>query len=221
METPSTPKTLPARIQDGLERIAAAMRSDDWQSSRAAGVNPAQFAILKLLEARPSGLSVKQLAAQLLVSQPSATESIAALERKGLVDKRPDPADLRSARIAITPAGREAMTAGRHDAGVAERAAEALEPEAQEQMLLGLIAMIRQLQESGTIPIQRMCVSCRYFSPFAHADAARPHHCHFVDAAFGQNELRIDCREHETADPSTRAATWRALQKDQSHPPGT
>lgn len=82
-----------------------AMRSDDWQSSRAAGVNPAQFAILALLEGCPEGMGVKEIAAGVLVSQPSATDSIAALERKGLVEKRPDPADLRALRILCTPAG--------------------------------------------------------------------------------------------------------------------
>jgi len=197
-----------------------AMRSDDWQSSRAAGVNPAQFAILALLEGRPEGMGVKEIAASVLVSQPSATDSIAALERKGLVEKRPDPADLRAVRILCTPAGLDLVQVERGRPGTAERAADALEPDMQEQMLLALIAMIRQLQENGDIPIQRMCVSCRYFSPFAHADAANPHHCNFVDAAFGQKDLRIDCREHETADPSLRAATWSAFSKDHSHPPG-
>lgn len=195
-----------------------AMRSDDWQSSRAAGVNPAQFAILTLLEGRPAGLSVKDVAASLLVSQPSATDSIAALERKGFVEKRSDPADLRTLRILVTQAGLDLVRTARSEPGMAERAADALGPDLQEKMLLALIAMIRQMQDSGAIPIQRMCVSCRHFSPFAHADAANPHHCNFVDAAFGQKDLRIDCREHETADPSLRAATWSAFSKSQSGP---
>jgi len=197
-----------------------AMRSDDWQSSRAAGVNPAQFAILALLEGRPAGLGVKEIAASLLVSQPSATDSIAALERKGLIEKRTDPADLRAVRILLTQSGLDLVTAARSEPGMAERAADVLGPDLQQKMLLALIAMIRHMQENGDIPIQRMCVSCRYFSPFAHADAANPHHCNFVDAAFGQKDLRIDCREHETADPSLRAATWSAFSKDQSNPPG-
>lgn len=197
-----------------------AMRSDDWQSSRAAGVNPAQFAILSLLEGRPAGLGVKEIAASLLVSQPSATDSIAALERKGFVEKRADPADLRAVRILLTPTGLDLVKTAQSTPGTAERAADTVGPDLQVQMLIALIAMIRQMQESGDIPIQRMCVSCRYFSPFAHADAANPHHCNFVDAAFGQKDLRIDCREHETADPSLRAATWSAFSKDQPNPPG-
>jgi hypothetical protein len=45
-----------------------------------------------------------------------------------------------------------------------------------------------------------------------HADTARPHQCDFVNASFGQRDLRIECREHETAPPDSRAATWEAFQ---------
>ncbi|MGI6247660.1 MAG: MarR family winged helix-turn-helix transcriptional regulator [Pseudochelatococcus sp.] len=197
-----------------MTRIATAMRADDWQRAKAAGVNPTQYAILDHLDGRPAGLSVKDLAFQLGVSQPTATDSIAALERKGLIVKHPDPVDRRSVNILLTEQGRAALEAGHAVTGIAEQAVASLVPDEQEHLLVTLIAMIRHMQETNAIPVQRMCVSCRYFRPHAHAGAARPHHCNFVDAAFGQQDLRIDCREHETADPSFRAATWNAFQKD-------
>ena len=76
-----------------------------------------------------------------------------------------------------------------------------------------LVTMIKRLQDAGAIPIQRMCVSCRHFRPYAHADAAKPHHCAFVNAAFGQRDLRIECRDHSMADPSLQAATWGVFHK--------
>ncbi|MGV6876641.1 MarR family winged helix-turn-helix transcriptional regulator [Pseudochelatococcus sp. B33] len=199
-----------------MTRIATAMRADDWQRAKAAGINPTQYAILDHLDGRLAGLSVKDLAFQLGVSQPTATDSIGALERKELIMKRPDPDDRRSVHVLLTEAGRAALAAGRAVPGVAEQAVSSLVPDEQEHLLVALITMIRHLQEMNAIPVQRMCVSCRYFRPYAHADAAKPHHCNFVDAAFGQQDLRIDCREHEVADPSFRAATWNAFQKD--HP---
>jgi hypothetical protein len=42
-----------------------------------------------------------------------------------------------------------------------------------------------------------MCVTCACFQPHRHAEAAAPHHCDFVDAAFGDAALRIDCVDHE------------------------
>lgn len=214
METPKPPTPLHHRIREGLTRIATAMRADDWQRAKAAGVNPTQYAILDHLDGRPAGLGVTDLAFQLGVSQPTATDSIAALERKGLITKRSDPNDRRAVHVLLTEGGRMALETGRAVSGVAEQAASSLATDEQEHLLVTLIAMIRHLQETNAIPVQRMCVSCRYFRPHAHDDAAKPHHCNFVDAAFGQQDLRIDCREHEIADPSFRAATWNAFQKD-------
>ncbi len=221
METPIVPKSLPLRIHEGLERVATALRADDWASARAAGVNPTQFTILATLEGRPDGMSVRDIALQLGVSQPSATDSISALERKGLLFKTAAPCDRRSTRIVLTEHGLASLATAHATRSVAEQAAQALDSQQQEDLLVSLVTMIRHLQETGTIPIQRMCVSCRYFEPYAHADAAQPHHCSFVDAAFGQHELRVNCREHETADPSARAATWAEFQKDHPlNPPG-
>lgn len=219
METPFAAPPVHARIVEGLERIATALRADDWVRARSAGVNPTQLAILRLLDGRGPGWTVKELSLQLGVSQPTVTDSILALERKALIEKQADPADGRAVRIVIISAGRAVVRAGEETAGAVDRAASALDDDDQEQLLVQLVSVIRQLQEQGAIPIQRMCVSCRYFRPYAHADAAQPHHCNFVDAAFGQQDLRIDCRDHETADPSVRAATWGAFQKDH-HPPG-
>ncbi|WP_311794352.1 MarR family winged helix-turn-helix transcriptional regulator [Ferirhizobium litorale] len=151
------------------------------------------------------------MAFHLGVSQPTATDSIAALERKGYVEKRATENDKRSLKVALTIAGLSALRAGGAVEGATDRATEVLPEYEQEELLLVLVKMIRQLQERDVIPIQRMCASCRYFAPFVHSDAARPHHCNFVDAAFGQRDIRIDCRDHETADPAFRAATWDAF----------
>ena len=221
METPDIRTSMPARIVEGLERIATALKSDDWSRAQAVGVNPTQLSILRMLEGRNAGLSVKDLSSLLGVSQPTATDSILALERKTLVEKRPDKADGRAVCVVVTAAGRSLLDTVREAAGSVGQAAAALDDADQEQLLVQLVRVIRQLQEQGSIPIQRMCVGCRHFRPYAHADAARPHHCTFVDAAFGQQDLRIDCRDHETADPSVRAATWVEFEKDRSlDPPG-
>ncbi|MGE6781830.1 MarR family winged helix-turn-helix transcriptional regulator [Ensifer adhaerens] len=211
METPKNPTAIRHRIREGLSRIAMVLRADDWNRAKLAGINPTQLSILELLEGRKGGLSVKDVALHLAVSQPTATDSIAALERKGYVEKRPIENDKRGVRVELTIEGLSALQAGGTVEGDAEQATGMLGGQEQEELLLTLVKMIRTLQERNAIPIQRMCASCRYFAPFVHADAAKPHHCNFVDAAFGQRELRIDCRDHETADPTLRAATWNAF----------
>ena len=188
-------------------------RIDDWNRAKATGLNPTQLAILGLLAGRGAdGLAVKEIAAHLGVSQPTTTDSLNALERKGCVAKHPEAADKRAVRVVLTAGGHAAIAQTSRKDSLAGQALAALDVGEREDLLLMLIKMIRHLQETDAIPVQRMCVSCRYFAPFVHADAARPHHCKFVDAAFGQHELRIDCRDHSEADPSSRAATWDAFQ---------
>lgn len=212
METPTDPTSIEHRILEGIARLATVLRAEDWERSRSAGVNPTQYAILQFLEGRSEGASVKEIAAQLAVSAPTATDSIQALERKALVEKTGDRQDKRATRVRSTPAGRAVLEAGEGLGGPMRNAAGHLPETEKQSLLLTLISMIRSLQEQGAIPIQRMCVSCRFFRPHVHADAASPHHCDFVNAAFGQSALRIDCRDHDIADPASRAATWKVFQ---------
>jgi DNA-binding MarR family transcriptional regulator len=213
METPRNPHAITERLREGLSRIGMAMRIDEWNRSKASGLNPTQLAILTLLEGRGAeGLGVREIAAHLGVSQPTATDSINALERKACLEKRPEAGDRRAVRVVPTAEGLAILKASDTGDGLAATALGALDEREQEDLLLTLIKMIRRLQVAEAIPVQRMCVTCRHFSPFAHADAARPHHCHFVDAAFGQRDLRVDCRDHDEADPASRAATWDAFQ---------
>jgi DNA-binding MarR family transcriptional regulator len=213
METTQNPGSVNHRIREGLARIATVMRNEDWSRAKTSGLNPTQLSILELLEGRAAGLSVKEIAANLGVSQPTATDSITALERKDLVAKNSDGIDKRSVTVEITTKGRAVLDVAEPASGAARDAVDALASHEQEDLLITLVKMISHLQQNDAIPIQRMCVSCRYFAPFAHSDAARPHHCHFVDAAFGRREIRVDCREHEIADPAVQAATWTAFNK--------
>lgn len=207
MEAPSNLPSLEHRIREGLSRVGTAMRSEGWQHAQAMGLNPTQFAILERLSGRNDGLSVKQIASEIGVTQPTATDSVMALEAKGYVTKLVDPNDGRAWRVVLTNAGAAALSRPGSFSGV-EAIVATLPASAQEQLLLSLIDIIRGLQDTNRIPVQRMCLSCRHFRPFAHQSGPAPHHCNFVDAAFGQTELRIECHEHEAADPSTQAATW-------------
>ena len=212
METPKNPLSINHRIREGLARLATIQRIDDWNRAKASGLNPTQLAILALLEGRGErGLGVKEIAAHLGVSQPTATDSINALERKGYLEKRPGENDRRAVHIALTPAGNATLHAADIEGNLTESAVGCLDAGEQEYLLFMLVKMIRHLQEADAIPVQRMCVTCRHFAPFKHAGATQPHHCNFVDAAFGQQDLRIDCRDHEQADPTSRAATWDAF----------
>ena len=197
------------RLMDGLDRFASAMRAEVRRSVASRGLNSAQDAILRLLLARPAGLRVHVLARHLGVRQPTVTGSVIALERKGLVRRQADPADARATIVKVTP---EALA--QPAAAVPSLAAAALADlsEAEQASLLKtLIKLIRSLQLRQAIPPQRICVTCKYFRPNVHPEAAQPHHCAFVDAPFGNRALRLDCAEHVQAGPPEIARNWTAF----------
>jgi len=208
----TSPSSLIIRLREGVERIAAVIRADQWTSAHSLGLNPTQMNILALLAGRTDGLRVKDIAHHLGVSAPTTTDSIAAMERKGLVDKAILAGDARAVAIVIRSEGRTLLQAAGMAASASNAALAALTEADQTKLLALLVKLIRHLQQASALPAQRLCVTCRHFRPNLYPDAANPHHCAFVNAAFGNRDLRLDCGEHETANPDFQAATWKAFE---------
>jgi DNA-binding MarR family transcriptional regulator len=202
---------LAQRVTTGLAKVGIALKQQAWAEAGGRGLTPTQGQALALLRASPAGLRLGALAAQLGVTAPTASDSVAALHRKGLVAKAPLAGDGRAVVVRLTPAGiREAAAAAAWPDFLLE-AVDELSAAEQAAFLRALVTMIRTLQERGRIPVARMCVSCRFFQPYRHADERRPHHCAFVDAPFGDGELRLDCPDHAAAPPEQAARTWHAF----------
>ena len=70
-------------------------------------LSAAQLSTLKMLLG--DGQRVGEIARNLGVRVPSATEQIIKLERAGLARREPDPADSRAVRVVLTPEGRAAV----------------------------------------------------------------------------------------------------------------
>jgi DNA-binding MarR family transcriptional regulator len=197
-----------SRVVTALNKLAMVLRWGAWQQSGRHGLHPTQAQIITLLAARPNGLRLRELAEALGVSSATTSDSVAALVRKALVEKSPAPGDARAVVVTVTPQGLreaaristwpDAMLAAVDDLDAAEQAA----------LLRVLLKMIRSLQQRRAIPAARMCVTCRFFDPYAHPATDRPHHCRFVDAPFGDAELRVDCLDHEPAPPEQSQALW-------------
>jgi len=203
--------SLTDKLLDGLERLAAAMRIEARRGAETRNLNPAQTAVLKLLHAHArTGLRVREVARHMGVRQPTATESINALVRKGLVTRSADPND---ARAVILRAVLEEASAPEPTRSATAAVMEELSEHERAALLGTLIKLIRGLQLRGAIPPQRLCVTCRHFRPHLHDDQENPHHCALADAAFGQTALRLDCAEHEPAEADVQAASWNRLQE--------
>jgi DNA-binding MarR family transcriptional regulator len=198
-----------SRVVTALNKLALALRWGAWQQSGRHGLHPAQAQILTLLASRPKGLRMGELAAALGVTPASTSDSVTALVRKRLVDKSPAAGDARAVVVSLTPDGRREAAAVSTWPDAMLAAVDDLDAEEQSALLRVLLKMIRSLQERQVIPAARMCVTCRFFDPYAYPGSDRPHHCRFVDAPFGDAELRVDCLDHDPAPPEDAEALWR------------
>lgn len=209
---------LSRRLRDGFDRIALALKTDQWTCAEAFGVTPSQAHVLTFLAGRGgAGIRVRVIAEHLGVTQPTATDSINALARKGLIAKEHDPTDARAVTVRISPAGADVVRMIGLATLPTEEAFGSLSLDEQTDLLQLLMKVIRALQDAGAIPTQRMCVTCRYFHPHVHESADKPHHCAYVDAAFGPRHLRVDCAEHVDAAGQTASNPFSVA--DRAGPP--
>ena len=80
---------LDKRVTIGLAKIGIALKQQAWAEAGGRGLTPTQGQVLALLRANRDGLRLRALAEQLGVTAATASDSVTALHRKGLVDKRP------------------------------------------------------------------------------------------------------------------------------------
>ena len=211
-ETPwdGTPD-ISARIIVAIGRVSSVMRAGVWEFATAENLNPTQAEILHLLRDRTQGVRLTWLASQLSVSKASASDSVAALVGKGLVRKARAQDDGRASALWLTPQG-EVLTEKMSKAlSFADDAAAALERKVQEELLVGLFKLIAQLQKGERFPALRACLSCRFFEANRFPGSPAPHHCALVKAPLPISFLRIDCAEHQPADPLVERQNWAAF----------
>lgn len=207
------------RISAGLSKVGLALKTKAWRGGAPARLTPTQGQALVLLRRSPRALRLDEVASGLGVTSPTASDAVAALVAKGLVARARSAEDPRALSLALTAAGSALadQVAGWPD--FLWRAVDALDPEEQTGFLRTLVKIIRGLQEAGDIPPQRMCVNCIYFRPNVYQDPDRPHHCAFVDAAFGDQHLRLDCLEQDPAPAEEAQANWRCWSGSSSSRP--
>jgi DNA-binding MarR family transcriptional regulator len=109
-----------AQLRMAIVRIARRLRQE--AAAETNGLTPTSTAALATVE-RHGPLTPSELARIERVKRPTMTRTLGCLEREGLVDRTPDPADGRSSLVAINAAGRERLRRlrGRKNAYLARR----------------------------------------------------------------------------------------------------
>ncbi|TMR41701.1 MarR family winged helix-turn-helix transcriptional regulator [Actinomadura geliboluensis] len=194
-DVPGTPPR--EQLLVGVARLGQALRISNFRNAGPYRLSPLQADILTLLAGDPRPRRLSDLTAMLASTPPTISDAAKALTIKKLVGRHRDPADARAVTLTLTQAGRaEAERLARLPDEFAD-AMSSLAPEDLAAMLRGMSEMIRSLQDRKAIPVTRMCLTCDYFRPQAHPGTDRPHHCAFVDNAFSDGELRLECPDHQ------------------------
>ncbi|MEK7265917.1 MAG: MarR family transcriptional regulator [Pseudomonadota bacterium] len=188
-----TPKSAPPpsfaawRAAHLVERLARLLRADEFD----AGLNPAQWESLRYLaRANRFSRTPAALADYLNSSRGTVSQTLIALEEKGLIEKTKSATDARSFNLALSTAGRS-MLASDSEAGLARdldaTGAAAMVAAALDQALVS--ALTRRGGKTFGI-----CRTCKHFRRGAAA-----HHCALLDEKLAAQEAEAICAEMEAA----------------------
>lgn len=197
---------LAARIATGLHKIGLAMKQQAWQQANDEGLSATQGQILAAL-ATHGALTSSELGQRLGVTLPTISDSVRVLVEKKLVTKSPDPRHPRASLLTMTKRGAQLGARARSWPEFMAAAVADLTAAEQRAFFSGVVKMIRTLQEQGLVPVTGMCVTCTHFRPNVRPGPA-PHHCALVDAPLADDQVRIDCPEHELAAEAPRRELW-------------
>jgi DNA-binding MarR family transcriptional regulator len=179
-------------IADALLRLSRLMRS----AQHGNGLNPAQWEALRYLaRANRYSRSPKALAAFLGATKGTVSQTLLALHRKGLVERRPDPNDGRGLRLRLTRAGEAALRADPVAAVAA--AAGRLTATHKAACRRGLAALLAEAQRRNGRTAFGVCATCAYFRRGCAAGArGGPHRCGLTGEPLSAAESAQICAEH-------------------------
>ncbi|WP_233281633.1 MarR family winged helix-turn-helix transcriptional regulator [Pseudomonas tructae] len=180
---------------DLLERLSSLTRVWFRQHPLLADLQPIQLSALLYL-ARCNRYSNTPLAVTeyLGLTKGTVSQSLKALETKGLLVKTQDARDKRSVHLALTPAARELLAAVMPPDFLA---AAAQRMGTQAQALEGLLSdLLRNIQRHENVPGFGLCKTCRF-----HRTTAKGGFCELTQEPLTAPERELICREHQLAEP--------------------
>ena len=200
----TSPAELDRKLLAAVERLGRALRAARQHLATRHRLSLLQIQLLELLaDQRPR--RVGELATELDISQPTASEALATLHDKGHVARWRDLGDGRATVVALTPTGNSlATTVAAELAPLLARTPPNTAADADERAtaLRVLLGEISRLQRAGIITINRSCTTCHHYQP----SVTGADHCLLLDQPLADADLRLDCPDHRVAADVTEAA---------------
>lgn len=188
-------QSIESKIVASLERISQSFRVLLWQESKEFSLSPIQVQVLIfLLHHSNEKRKVSYLADEFNMTKATISDTIKTLEQKKLITKENEPHDTRSYIINLTKSGENIASETSLFTKEIRTPIGKLHQDEKEDFLLSLLNIIRHLNKSEVITIQRMCMSCSYYQS---SDKGQKHFCNLLNQQLHVKDLRIDCPEHK------------------------
>jgi DNA-binding MarR family transcriptional regulator len=183
-----------SKIIAALERVSQAFRVLLWNESKEFSLSPIQVQVLVfLLHHTEEKRKVSYLADEFNITKATVSDTIKTLEQKQLIKKDYKQNDSRTYTIQLTKKGRSVAEQTSLFAKQIQVPVHKLKPADKENLLLSLFGIIRHLNQSGIITIQRMCFTCNFYKTDSNG---HKHFCGLLNTRLANKDLRVDCPEH-------------------------
>ena len=176
-----------------LERLSRLMRAREHED----GLNPAQWEALRYLaRANRFSNSPGALTRFLGATKGTISQTVMALERKGLVSKTARDGEKRSVAMTLTDAGRAALA--RDPWALLAADAEDLGGKTRRRLARGLRELLAAELQRGSHQSFGQCRTCRYFREKGRdRDASGPHLCMLLEQPLSKADAERICVEHQ------------------------
>jgi DNA-binding MarR family transcriptional regulator len=175
-----------------LERLSRVLQSE----AHAGGLKPTQWEALRYLaRANRFSRSPSSLTAYLGMTKGTVSQTLIALERKGLVQKETESCNRRNRRLELTE--KAVVLLQRDPIEALLEPVSTLSPGDRWMLAEGLTAILHQaLRRRGGRPFG-VCKSCKYFQ--TNAPEGAPHRCGLLEVPLSEGDSERICVEQEEA----------------------
>lgn len=185
--------SLDYKIVAGLERLSQVFRVLLWEKAGEERMSPIQVRLLLFIHYHtPDKNNVSYLAREFNVTKPTVSDAVRVLEKKDMVTKIADISDSRRYHLQLTEKGREVVARTEQYTAPFTEWIAGIGQENKEQLWEAIAGLIRVLNQSNVISVQRSCFTCRHYgmkdsAPF----------CHLLNERLQAKDIRIDCPEYQ------------------------
>lgn len=187
--------TIDEKIIQAIERIARAQRILLWDRAKLYGLTPLQSQILFYIsENNPEKCTIMNLSLELGVSQPTISDSVKTLMKKGLVEQEVWEKNRHFKLLKLTDKGKEILKALRIWDDYLRRPLKEFSEEEKKLAFNFLLDYVAKLRKDKTLLMAKTCVFCKFLE-----EKAGTYYCKLFNMNMKKEDLRIDCPDFEEA----------------------